>query len=88
MGTLGIKIDDDIPIPPRKRGHLNGNAAAMRMLQVGQSFVYVPRIEGTSCASQQNSASHTSRTAFKDRQFICRTVEENGKRVVRVWRIA
>lgn len=85
-GTPAIKIDDDVPLPPpTNRGSRNGVAAALRSLAVGQSFVFPSR--GAKPIETQTYASRTARSV-KDKKFTTRVVEENGERVVRVWRTA
>ncbi len=79
-----IQIDSDIPLPS---GVARGNTAALRKMEVGQSFVYVPRHKDISSASQRNSVYNLT-AKIDGKKFVCRIVEEDGKNVVRVWRIA
>lgn len=84
---MEIQIDDDIPLPPIRRNggrKPGGYSQALRMMKVHQSLVYRPPRGG------KNSA---NRLAFliageTGHKFTCRTVEENGERLVRIWRTA
>lgn len=83
---MSIKIDDDVPLPVSRGGGAAGNSHALRTLKIGQSFVYVPR-GNTSLDTQRNSVWHMAHLICPDRQFLVRIVEEDGKRVVRIWRV-
>lgn len=77
-----IKIEDGIPIPPKGVGRKfkgYGVSHALRTMEVGQSFA--------------TASKHISNHVFliakaTGRKFMTRRVEENGVRVIRVWRIA
>lgn len=84
-----IQIDDNVPVPPPAVGGKHGgNIDAMRRMAIGQSFVYRPRNPDTSLEMQRNGVYRMARTQGLSGKFACRFVEENGKRVVRVWRVA
>lgn len=85
-----VEIEDGIPIPAVGigNGRHGGNTDAMRKMEVGQSFVYRPRHAGVSLDTQCNNVYHAAKVALADRRFAVRKVEENGLKVVRVWRTA
>src|SRR4051812_27441398 len=51
-----IQLDDNIPIPNSPPGH-GTNFATMRSMDVGQSFVFVPRTPATSLEMQRLTVS-------------------------------
>lgn len=77
-----IRIDKGVPM--NRRGRLSAVRIAMESLEVGDSFVY-PTVHN----NLKLTGIYAGRTAnyITDKQFTRRTVEENGKRVVRVWRV-
>jgi hypothetical protein len=87
--TPCITIDKGIPIPtPRGRGRRHsGMTLAMKTMDVGDSFIYPADGRKT---PPINVAGRQARyvAASTGRKFVCRTVIENGQKVVRVWRFA
>lgn len=87
--TPSIKIDKGIPVPvaPGRGNHGHGGAGALRAMEVGDSFLY-PAATGK--MSTLSNASRHGSTLGKalGRKFACRTVTENGQKVVRVWRVS
>ena len=94
-----IRIDDGVPMPRSKTCNGGGGAGGKRggpihdtlfALQIGQSFVF-PSVQGRPIERHQQIASsrvaHFSRRGLNGR-FATRIVEEDGERVVRVWRTA
>ena len=77
---MTIKIDDDIKLPPRKRGLGRPAKYPFAQLQIGQSFF---------CAGEVNSFSglqayHAKRTGFT---FTARSATEAGVKGTRIWRV-
>jgi hypothetical protein len=81
-----IQIDKGIPLPPSIRGGRGNPISAWRTMEVGDSFIY-PREYGPGVARACARNAHAS-GARLGRKFAVRSVEENGKRVIRVWRTA
>ncbi len=80
-----ITIDNGVPLPPKQtRKSKEGVMLAIRALEVGQSFVMPP--DGRPLRKTQNLASACAR--YCHGKFATRQVEENGQKVVRVWRVA
>lgn len=79
-------IQDDIPIPPPVRERMRYPFAE---LEVRQSF-YVRRPKDVGSATFSNRMSARCAHAAKrlGRVFRCRTVVEDGREGVRVWRVA
>jgi hypothetical protein len=72
---MTLKIDKRVPIP---KGHnAGGQTAALKALKVGDSFF----------APGATSNSFTMRSYMRPKKFTIRTLEENGVKGVRVWRV-
>lgn len=83
-------IDKGIPIPPpagRKARGRRGASLPWRTMAVGDSFIFPARGDAvTTSARARTAVAHRART---DRaKFEVHTVTEDGRRVVRVWRVA
>lgn len=83
-----VVIESGIPIPRKRRGVQPYSAAgrALRILAVGESFVW-PRKKGELVEKRADRAGSLV-NHLKPKKFSVRVVEENGKRAVRVWRVA
>ncbi len=75
-----IAIDDGVPVPQNSRGDFS--SYQFDKMKVGQSFAFPPGTESKHIAA----ALRHGRRKCKNATFISRTVEEDGKKVVRVWR--
>lgn len=87
---MGVKIDSGLPIPARapqrKTGATTPEGAALRALEVGQSFVWPRRKGETAENARHRATAHLH--LHKPKRFSSRYVDENGTRELRVWRIA
>lgn len=80
MNEKEIVIDRDIPMPSKTPG--TPSKYPWRMMKVGDSFVYGE-------VNQKKAASNARGNGLRHGMtFATRVVEENGKKVVRVWRTA
>lgn len=82
-----IKIDKGVPIPPRLRPGPPPSKYPWRQLAIGDSFVYPPAATLRQTLTRAASAC-AYRKSDHGETYTIRTVEENGQRVVRVWRVA
>jgi len=73
-----IKIDDNIPYPTTAPG---ARKYRLRDLEIGQSFAVDVKAALLSKAAWAFGKYH-------GRKFVVRSVEENGKKMARCWRIA
>lgn len=74
-----IKIDKNIPLP---RASKKRTVYPFQSLAVGESFFVPGRTPATISGSRQYAERATGH------RFISRSVDENGKNGVRVWRVA
>ena len=82
------KIDKGIPLPEgwgRDSSKFN-LTATLRKMEVGDSFVMPPNYKDLSLPEVQRRVLNGS-SIHKPKRFTTRMVEEDGVRVVRVWRI-
>jgi len=86
-----IKIDRGIPIPPRTVGRAGNTDGAVckypwHEMEIGDSFVF-PDGGNVSRAQRMASTNLVVRHKMARSRFTTRTLTEDGRRVVRVWRI-
>jgi hypothetical protein len=85
---LCVKIDKGVPIPKKRSREkpCSPHVAALKILKIGESIVY-PAKQGE--AVQRTARRASSRCVhLKPKKFTTRIRVEDGKEVVRVWRIA
>lgn len=85
--TPCVKIDKSIPVPGHgigKTGYTPEGRALVRM-EVGDSFVW-PR-KGDKGLEDVRNRVQASASRLKPKKFTTRILEENGVRVLRVWRV-
>ena len=78
---MTIKIDKDVPCPPKQRGGGRPPQYPFAELEVGDSF-FAP---GTTTKTFGGTVSNTRRRLGIT--LVTRTVEEDGVSGVRVWRV-
>lgn len=90
-GSTAIKIDKGIPLAPRRGGKAGGRPATSKYpfakMEIGDSFI-APAADTVERAERRASAAAFSYKKRANGSFAIRTIEENGQRVVRVWRVA
>ena len=86
--TPCIKIDRSIPVPRHGIGRTGytPEGRALVAMEVGDSFVW-PR-KGDEAHEAARNRVQASVSRLKPKKFTTRIVEENGVRVLRVWRVA
>ncbi|MFO1080830.1 MAG: hypothetical protein U1E23_09420 [Reyranellaceae bacterium] len=81
-----IRVDKGVHLPPPAGGPGRPAKYPWRMLQIGDSFVWGPA-EGHS--SRVKASGLASKMAEKlGAKFTTRAIEENGRKVIRIWRVA
>jgi hypothetical protein len=80
-----VTIDKGIPMPPvdhSRNGRKKPLWLPFRQMEVGDSFVYPGATADRAGAAVSEASRRMAAT------FAVRTITEDGKRVVRVWRVA
>lgn len=79
-----VAIDKGIPLPPEIKTY---NKYPLAQMAVGDSFL-APASEG-SFAQQRDRAKNAARVYGQrhGKKFTCRTLQMDGRKVVRVWRV-
>lgn len=84
--TPCVKIDKGVPIPPIDRSRAGSRKKdawlPFRRMQIGDSFIH-PSANAARAGAAVSEASRRMPATF-----LMRTVEENGERIIRVWRVA
>ena len=85
---MEIKIDKGIPVPVSGVGRTGytPEGRAMVLLEAGDSFVFPSKNDESIEAARNRMQAVASR--LKPKKFTSRIVEEDGVRVIRVWRVA
>lgn len=82
-----IRVDSGVPLPGRNRGSGPASLYPWASMKVGDSFVWPDK--GNPTVAQKRAGAATSMRARKyGEKYATRCVEENGVRIVRVWRVA
>ncbi len=83
-----VRIDKGVPVPDTDWRYVGSHPKyPWRQLTVGDSFIFPPRASLRATQVAANGACG-ARKALHGEQYTTRTVEEDGQRVVRVWRVA
>lgn len=86
MSGPAIQIDEDVPVPSRKRREQASTLAmVLAGLEVGQSFIY-PNEEGRKIVNAQMYLSRVWQR-MPEKRFTTRTIRRDGGAVLRVWRV-
>ena len=88
--TLGIEIEDDIPVPPGSDRRSVERKYPLSELKVGQSF-FLPLEEGDDLKRMANRLSQARQTYQKRNEGVRLTQrmwEEENTIGIRIWRVA
>jgi hypothetical protein len=86
-----IKVDRGIPIPARTVGRAGNKDGAVckypwHVMEIGDSFIFPDK--GNVTHAQRCASTHlVVRHRIARRRFTIRTITEDGRRVVRIWRV-
>lgn len=84
--TPCIKIDKGVPIPRPVARAYSPEGRALDALKIGESFVWPKKkYDDIETVRKRMRAAAFKR---KPKKFASRLVEENDKRIIRVWRVA
>lgn len=75
-----------IPVPAARRGGKGQNAYGFEQMNVGDCFDIPPTTDNPSPAKRVASTVSSASKRLAPKQFIVRSVEENGVKLARVWR--
>lgn len=82
-----IKIESGLPIPEVRKAPYT-TKFPWRKMETGDSFIYPMKRENVRYTVKMASRAVAYRKKAQGESYVVRTVEENGQRVVRVWRTA
>lgn len=75
---MSFEVEDNIPIPPRV-GRGSGIWSTADKLEIGQSFAI-------DASLRPNVLSLGTLAKKKNKKFTTRSLVENGKKIIRIWR--